>query len=225
MPRNQKYKNIKRGRKRRVPRRKRRMVKRVPRGPFPVSRIAKMKLTTGLQILTCTSGNLASLNVYANWPVYGVRFAYGWDQWSILYNRAVVLGSRITTYFQNNLADTSQILGMGGIYVSDDSTNYTDYQDLSEANKGKFARVNTGGTAYQPKVKNWFSAKKFFNVKDVRDNIALLGNGIGASVPANDAMYKVWAQPLDKATSATYTCTSIIEYIVLFSEPKDVPSS
>lgn len=199
---------------------KRRIVRRVPRGPFPTQRIAKLKLSTGLMTFNSTSGSLAGLDVYANWPIYGTRNAYGWDQWAALYNRAVVIGSKIQFY----TSGVSSFNAMGGIYLSDDTTNFTDYQDLVEANKGKMFRLMSNN-ADPRKCSHTFSAKKFFNIKDVKDNMDRLGNAVTSSTPPDAAIFKTWIQPVDKYQTGTLYATAVISYIVLFSEPKDVPNS
>lgn len=212
--------------KRRPKRMMRRRRPRIPRGPFPVSKIAKLKLSLPQLTNVCTSGALASVNVEANWPVYSGRYAFGWDQWTALYNQAICLGSKITVYQQGYVTGTvsADVIGLGGIYVSDDTTNYTDYQDLVEANKGKFMRIGMQ-VERVTKCKNYFSAKKFFNVKDVKDNTDHLGAAVTESTAINRCVYKIWAQPTDKSTTATYYYTGVVEYIMLFQEPKDVPGS
>lgn len=220
------YKKNRKTLKRRVRRRvRRRMVRRKPRvavGPFPKERIVKMKLSTGLMTLASSGGAMATLDVYANWPYYGTRNAYGFDQWSALYNKCVVIGSKINVYQQGYTASSAQPWA-AGIYLSDDTTNFTDYQVLVEANRGRFMRSTPYPGTFR-KVSNWFSAKKFFNVKDVKDNMDRLGNGVSTTVPGDSAIFKVWAQPLDKAATDTIYVHGIIEYICLFSEPKDVPT-
>lgn len=205
--------------------RKRKAIRRIPRGPFPLERVAKLRLTTGNMELTQTGGVIASLDVYANWPKYGTREAYGWDQWSTLYNNAVVLGSKITVYNrgQYNTAGTFSAF-MGGIYLADDTTNFTDWQTLVEARRGSFMTVSSAAGS-RAKCSAYYSAKKFFNVKDVKDNMLRLGNGVTTSVPGDAAIFKVWCQPMDKSSNGTNYFTAIVEYIVLFSEPKDVPAS
>lgn len=215
-------------RKRRKVMRRKRLRRRIPRGPFPNSRIVKMKLCTPEINLSSLSGAIAYVDIYANWPYYGTRHAFGWDQWAALYNEAVVLGSKIKVY-QYGYTEPATGAGltensMGGIYLSDDTTNYTDYQALIEANKGKFYRCRRkfGEIA---KCTNTFSCKKFFNVKDVKDNFDRLGNLTSATAPGDSAIYKVWQQPTDKTSTIGVTLNCVIEYIVLFSQPKDVPNS
>lgn len=199
---------------------------RVPVGPFPGERVVKLRLSTGEMALTqATPGALASLDVYANWPKYGSREAYGWDQWAALYNYAVVLGSKITVYNrgQFNTAGTFSAF-LGGIYLSDDTTNFTDWQTLVEAKRGSFMQVSSAAGT-RAKCTACYSAKKFYNVTDVKDNMSRLGNGVSTTTPADGAIFKVWCQPMDKASNGTNYFTAIVEYIVSFSEPKDIPAS
>lgn len=209
--------------KRKLPTRKMQIQRRINYGPFPRSRLVKLRLCTGMITLSSTAGALGKVTVNANWPYYGGRYAFGWDQWAALYNEAIVVGSRIKVYQQGSDI-TAPILAMGGIYLSDDSTNYTDYQDMIEAKRGTFARFSDSADRVSTISSN-FSSKKFFNIKDVRDNNYRIGGLTTATTAADVALYNVWAQELSKSATGTYYMNAVIDYIVIFSQPKDVPSS
>lgn len=211
-----------------VPRKKRKVVKRrprmpIPRGPFPTHKIVKLRYMSNQQDMTCTSGAIATTNVTANQPVYLGNYPFGWNEWSALYNHYVVLGSKITVYqFGADSGTGTKINGFMGVYLGDDATNYTDYTTLVESRRGRFARITSDSS--KNKLTQYFSAKKFFNVKDVKDNWARLGAGV-AGAPQELANFKVWAQPANKTTTQIYYCNFLIEYIIAFSEPKDIPAS
>lgn len=213
-----------------VPRKKRRIVRKkyrrapIPRGPFPVSKVAKLRLATDEQVISSVSGALGTLNVYANWPYFGTRHAFGWDQWTALYNQATCIGSKITIY-HHGTGTASATPFLVGIYLTDDSTNYTDYRTLIENRRGNFMRCTNNISSYQPRQKHTFSAKKFFNVKDVKDNVDHLGASTASVAPANEALYKVWMQPVDRASTTSCTLTCVMEYIMVFAEPKDPAAS
>lgn len=221
-PRDSVYKPRK---KRRVMRKRRRVLRpRIPRGPFPVSKIAKLRLATNKITLTMTNGAIGSQDINANWPQYGSRNAFGWDQWTALYNQATCIGSKITVYHYGT-GTASATPFIVGIYLADDSTNYTDYRSLIEARRGRWMRVTNNVSSVQPRCTAKFSAKKFFNVKDVKDNVDHIGAAVTESAAVNPALYKLWAQPVDQTASSTATITAIIDYIMVFAEPKDPAAS
>lgn len=195
----------------------------IPRGPFPLSRVVKLRYMSNQQDLACTSGAIANINVIANQPVYAGQYPYGWNEWSALYNHYVVLGSKITVYqFGQDDSAGSKTFGFVGVYLGDDATNFTDYTTLIENRMGRFCRATSDSSLN--KVSHTFSAKKFFNVKDVKDNLDRLGSPVSGS-PSELANFKVWAQPINKTSSQTFYCNFLIEWICLFSERKDVAAS
>lgn len=196
----------------------------IPRGPFPVSKVAKLRLATNEIIISSVSGGLAGHDVYANWPYYGTRHAFGWDQWVALYNQATCIGSKITIY-HHGTGTASATPFLIGIYLADDTTTYTDYRTMIENRRGRFMRCSNNITSFQPRQTHTFSAKKFFNVKDVKDNVDHLGASTSSVAPANEALYKLWMQPVDKSSSTSCTLTAVIEYIMVFAEPKDPVAS
>lgn len=201
----------------------RRRMRYIPRGPFPLSRIVKLRYMSNQQDLVCTSGALATVNVIANQPVFAGNYPYGWNEWSALYNHYVVLGSKITVYqFGQDDTNTSKIFGFMGCYLGDDATNYTDYATLIENRMGRFCRASSDSSL--SKTGGYFSAKKFFNVKDVKDNLDRLGSSVSGA-PSELANFKIWAQPINKTSSQTFYCNFLVEWIVSFSERKDVPAS
>lgn len=193
----------------------------IARGPFPVTKIAKMRLVMPKQQFTCTSGALARLGVQANRPYSGTNYAYGWNQWAALYNTYIVLGSKCNVYY-SAYDSTTSVVGMMGIYLSDDTTNFTTYTSMIEAKRGTWRMI---GVQNRPiKAVSKYSAKKHYNIKDVKDNSDRLGATMTAG-PTDAAYYNVWFQPQDESTGVTYNATIIVDYIVLFSEPKDVAAS
>jgi hypothetical protein len=145
----------------------------------------------------------------------------GWDQWASLYNHYVVLGSKITVTFCPSTIATPVVCG---VYLTDaPASPYSSYSQFIEARKGtqKMMTPYAGPVSVISK----FSAKQFFNVVDVKDNLDRLGNTISLN-PLEEASYVIWAQTVDKASSSpTIYATVTVDYTVSFSEPKDLPSS
>lgn len=210
-------------------RRRRRVLRRryrkpvVAKGPFPVTKIAKMRLVIPQQTFTCTLGALAKLNIQANRPYSGTNYAYGWNQWAALYNNYIVLGSKCRMFIQGFSA-ASTIMGMAGIYLSDDTTNFTSWVNMIEARRGTNKSFRQDGDKKVTMVMSKYSAKKHYNIKDIKDNVERLGSTMTAG-PTDAAYFNCWMQPIDQTNGATYYATFIVDYIVMFSEPKDVAAS
>lgn len=144
----------------------------------------------------------------------------GYDTWTSLYNHYVVLGAKISVQtIADGTADS-----MTGVYITDSTgaPAYSDWTGFIEARKGT-TKMIASSQVRPVRTYGKYSAKKFFNVKDVRDNLDRLGAAVTAN-PGEEAYFTVWFQALGGATlSATHLVT--IDYIVEFSEPKDLAQS
>lgn len=209
---------------RKRPRRRALVLNYVPSG-MPTQRVAKLKYCQ-VNALTSTTGILneqrfSANNIYDPDITGGGHQPMGHDQWLALFNHYVVLGSKITMKFCDS--DNTVTPAHVGLYLSDGKTlSYSTGYEYIEARKGQYRMMvpNQGKALI---LRNKFSAKKFFNVKDVKDNTMRLGAAMGAS-PTEQAYYHIWFQTIDASTN-TMRYIVEIEYIVLFSEPKDLSLS
>lgn len=147
----------------------------------------------------------------------------GYDSWKTHFNHYVVLGSRITVQAVSQGANTTNMVG---VYLSDDATSYLDWDAFAEARKGMYKTLPKLADGTKPMgLSSNYSARKFYNITDVRDNV----NRIGATTAANPtdvAEWHLWVQSQDKvSTGSGINCTVTIDYIVEFSEPKDIAQS
>lgn len=196
----------------------------VPSG-MPTTRVAKLKYAQVMSV-SSASGIIGEQRFSAN-NIYDPDVTgtghqpMGHDQWAALFNHYVVLGSKITVNFCDS--DSTTTPTHVGLYLSDGKTlSYTAGYEYIEARKGAF-RLIVPNEGKRHRLVNKFSAKKFFNVKDVKDNLSRLGAATGAS-PTEQSFYHIWVQTLDSSTN-TIRCVVEIEYIVLYSEPKDLSVS
>lgn len=145
----------------------------------------------------------------------------GWDQWVQLYNHYVVLGSKITVTFAPMVSANPIVCG---VYLTDaPALPYASYSQFIEAGRGMHKLITPESKPVTTMSR--YSAKKFYNVKDVKDNLDRLGNTTTAN-PFESAYYHVWLQSADKQTTSAIVYAIItVEYTVLFSEPKDLPAS
>lgn len=195
---------------------------------MPKNRVMKFRYTTQ-HTLTSAVGVLTNRQYRANGchdpDITGIGHQpYGWDQITAFYNHYVVLGSKITVQFTPQ-TDNVANAGVIGLYLSDDTTHgFTSYTTFIEAQKGGWRIIN-GGSSEPKSISCKFSAKEFFNVKDVKDNVARLGSSVTTST-SEEAVYNLFYQAADESSTATnLNVVVMIDYIVAFSEPKDIPAS
>lgn len=152
----------------------------------------------------------------------------GFDQWSAFYNHYVVISSKITfkVFYSSGSTDNGQVVG---VFLNDDVTGPASISDIMEQPLSKYVsgqstyNVNSNMplTAY-----NSFSAKRFFNVDRVADNTRNIGAVVTAN-PSDEAFFLCFfgTTPGAGADLPASHCTVEIEYLAMFSEPKDLPSS
>lgn len=203
---------------------------------FPTNKIVKMRYCD-IVTLNPSAGGLAVYQFRAN-SIFDPDFTglghapIGSDQWAQFYNHYVVLGSRITC----NLLYNDQQSGSGyiyGCYLSDDAIIPGTGLQICEQGLGNYgmasgnnyAPVAGKGMDNVPAVRNYYGAKKFYNIKDVKDNIVRIGAPVTAN-PGDTAIYTVWQAGVDPLTDLQDTKVLVtIEYNVLYSEPKSLPQS
>ncbi len=196
----------------------------VPSG-ISTTRVANLRYVETIQ-LSSSAGTLDSHAFSANSihdpNVTGIGHQpMGHDTWASLYNHYVVLGSKVTIRIApGNIKSSSMV----GVLLTDASTPpYTEASTFQEARKGS-VRLIAEEQGKAVILSSKFSAKRFFNVKDVKDNVQRLGADSNVS-PTEQAYYIVWAQSQTATFSANYTCVVQIDYIVAYSEPKDLQES
>lgn len=147
----------------------------------------------------------------------------GHDQMAALYQRYSVLGSKLhaTIYLNTNGATNENTSTAVGVHLSKESgTIYTVYRNYIEANKGSWALLTKNRDVKE--LTSTFSAKKYFDVQDVKDN-GTQHAGVGAN-PVREAFYKIFAQTVTSDNSTVYA-TVVIDYIVQFSDPQSLGES
>lgn len=144
-----------------------------------------------------------------------------WNTWKSLYNHYVCIGSKITVKCISG--DATTVPAICGLYLSDGKTlSYTTSTEYIEARKGSY-RMISASTNRPFTMIGKYSAKKFFNITDINDNIQRLGADTTTS-PSDEAYYHLWYHTLDGSTDLLrFNIT--IDYLVEFSEPKDLAQS
>lgn len=146
------------------------------------------------------------------------------DEWSSLYNHYVVVGSKISAQVFFNGTTTYSNGLMMGVNLQDDTSLSTDPSTVMEQGLSRYritAATPTANSSRGIKVSKGFSCKKFFNLTNPTDNVTRVGSGVGSS-PTEKANFIVFAgsPPGSVEDLPDIHCNVIIDYVVIFSEPK-----
>jgi len=204
---------------------------------FPKNKVVKMRYVQYKQVdLTNTStGGFDGFYMSANGihdpdAAVGGHQPMGHDQWQIFYNHYVVLGSKckVTYASRDNVVAQPIIVG---ISIEDDTTSAaTDVQTIQEYGGAKYKMFQGYTSMGTRQVSANFSAKKFFNVTDMKDNLTDKGANFGAN-PTDQAFFRIFCCTADGNAAVGATgdviigCNVEIEYIVALQEPKELPKS
>lgn len=197
---------------------------------FPGNKIVKLRY--GDQFVANPGGSIWSNTFRCN-SIFDPDYTnvghqpLGHDQWQLFYNHYVVLGAKIWVKACRSIGgDTAAPASYITLQLHDTSSFIspsTDFNKMLENGlvKYKLWTPSFGSTS----MSMGYSPKKFFNVKDMRDNVTRLGAAFGAN-PVEDAYWTVTYNPLDNLQTAQAVRFIIrIDYIVMFGEPKDLAIS
>lgn len=151
-----------------------------------------------------------------------------WDQLTQFYSEYVVVGAKIkVTRMTPYSTDGVSIPDCWGIYLDNNVNAPPRYRDMIESGRGKYRLSNATNAMRSQSITMGFSLKKYFNLKDVKDNFTLFGAEVSAN-PAKMAYFNIWCGALDEDSMANPPPTSYlvqIDYAVLLSKPRDLPPS
>lgn len=228
------YKYKRRGRKKTYKRRKsafnrKRSTAYQPRAAIADSQLVKMRYG-GIVNPDAGAGSSASWVFSANSIFDPDRTGIGHqplghDEWANFYDHYVVIGSRITVRFMPNGDTALTNSSLCSITLEDDATASTTIPSLIERTGAVIGYMGTADGKGSVTLRKGFSAKKFFNKADVRDN-SQLGGKLGVSNPAEEAYFHINVSAVDGVTNpAAVECAVLIEYICVLSERKNLVQS
>ena len=144
------------------------------------------------------------------------------DQMSVFYNHYVVSGAKITVKAYST-DDAASVPTLVGVMLNDDTTTPSNFTEVLEQRKGRYTIVNPSQKAVT--VSQTYSAKKFFNITDIKDNLTRIGAAIDKD-PVDDAYFTIYALPMNGSTdTGAFNCIVTIDYTAHFSEPRDIATS
>lgn len=196
---------------------------------IPLNQRVKMRYVTDVP-LNLTLPGLIGYHYFRANSIYDPDYTAtghtmaGYNNMFALYNHYLVVGSKITVTWSNGAGETSGDVPcrVGTFIDADASIGATNYYELIENGHGS-SRLMASGNSNLYKITRTgatYSPKKFFNVQDPKDLRESLGSQFGAN-PSEGAFFAVWAQPLG-AYTANLTANVVIDYTVVFGEPKTI---
>lgn len=206
--------------------------RRIPLG-FPTQTVVRLKYCDqiSLNVTAAPQTYVFAANSIYDPNVSGIGHQPGcFDTYASIYNHYTVLGSKITCkFFPTTTTDNFQ--AVVGVKLDDDATitpvteMTTLIEQPSNLYRWKVLRTNALASNSATTVVHKYSAKKFFGVKDVKDNALHLGALTGSS-PTESANFIVCAGTTSEDVDLPVIQVIVtIEYIVHFSELKDIIKS
>ncbi len=151
----------------------------------------------------------------------------GWDQWATFYNEYVVLSSSlsVTSSPPNSTAPAAG----GGLliaHLSDSATPYSTVTGVMEDGKAIYKQFNPNTSSSPVVVRHKFDSRKFWDLKDIRDNQKQFGALVSAN-PSELAYFIVmfFCNDTSSSTSAGPYCFVTIDYTILMTGPQDIIAS
>lgn len=148
----------------------------------------------------------------------------GFDQYMSMFDHFTVVGSKITVTATNTSSTVASTPIVVGLALTDNNASITTaWEDMMERSDIMTRTLaHPEGSKASATVWNKFSAKKFFTRGDVMDDPNLKGTA-GAS-PYERAWYHIVLATPTIVADRTVNLNVLIDYIVVFSEPK-LPAS
>lgn len=172
--------------------------------------------------LPCTSGVLGTWVFAAN-GVYDPDITgtghqpMGFDQYMTFYDHCTVVSARITV----DAVATSVPVFFGVAVSRDGSAFYSSYNSYIESGTVVYRLIDTEGSALN-RVSRTLDIAKWFGFTDLNDTTQFCTTSAN---PAQGVYFHVLAQDVNKTSTANAEINVVIDYDVVFSQPKPVATS
>ncbi len=220
-----------RTRRRRVARR-RLQFRRQPKltGPMPNKKLVRLRYVQHVSV-NPASGLAADYVFRAN-SIHDPNFTggghqpYGHDTLELLYDRYMVVGSKITAEFVSTGTSPATTDAVVGISLEDDSVTNTLTHHWMEQPKSNWKMIGpSDGGKGSAKLTKTFGLKKFFGVVNPADVPTRFGAQFGSN-PSETAWYHLMVAPVNPTDDTQLVNIMVtVEYTVLVTELKDLTQS
>lgn len=199
----------------------------VGRSPFAKSQVVRLRYCELVSINP--PGVAASSYIFSANGVYDPNITgtghqpIGFDEWMLRYNHFTVLGSKMTARFTGQSAAVTDQIFVAVLLKASPTIDTNNFETLVEQNGGKYKFVSgiTGANASKVCVSK-FSPKKFFSISNPDQSQY---RGDAANNPNEQAYYHLIAASTNFQDPVSMAITVVIDYMVLFTEPKPLSGS
>lgn len=218
----------------RAPARKRGYQRRYIPAGLPSKQVYRLKYATQVTLdaaAASTAAHVFKANGLNDPDLTGVGHQpRAWDQLKEFYEHYIVIGSKCKATFTSGATTSNyQPSSLVGIELDSDATpaqTLTDWLERDDRNQSSSALAmaqTKGGNAVS--VVKTYSPKRFYNIKDIKDNFNRLGAAVSTD-PSELAYFNVMTASMDSGTNpGSISAVVEIDYLVLLSEPKEPVSS
>lgn len=193
------------------------------------SQVAKLRyverITLNAGVATIAYDTFSATSCYDPYVAAGGHQPLGFDEWMNFYEHYMVLGSKITAIGSNYTTGVNQDVYLVAKLKPDSGATTTNIATIMEQGGASYRLLTSrDGNRSSAVVKCYYSPKKFFSLKNPRDEQDL--RGIATSNPTENAYFQISAVGSTSASDPPpieVLCT--LEYTVLFTERKPLQQS
>lgn len=225
-------------RKRRYGRRRGRVPRGVPPVGFPNNRVVRFRYAESLLLNPLNTGNIVYQAYRANSPfdpnatTPTGRNAMGTSQWLPFYAHYMVIGSRIRCQFSRTQSAANANSLVGILLANQPTLPVSSVTSVREQGMARTRELIGSQVGYLvPRIRHGFSPKRFFNLRDLKDNQEWLG-AVYSDPPTQpptdgDAYFHIFAGVNITGGSAggPIECMITIDYVCLLSDPLNLEQS
>lgn len=219
----------------RKPRRK--IPRNLPLAGFPKQKMVRLRYVQEQEITTSPNGLSHSVPFVANgchdpyYPIGGHQ-PKGFDQWMAVYSHFNVLGSKISVKMVGTGEDNFA-WGVARTAAPNTLNGQTleyilEWRGNKSSNSYVVVGSENGGYANNPTRMNTVKTARYSQKKQFGKNATSTAELIGSATsnPAELSIFEIWQCPINsQMASKTADYVVVIDYIVLFTEPKLLPQS
>lgn len=194
---------------------------------FPKNRTVTMRYVTYEDFTLSAAGNIS--RVYSANNINDPQFSagghqpMGHDTWQSLYSKYMVVGSKINIEFVSDVTQNVSAICSVGLFT--DPNDARPPIQMIESGDTSYRMMNGFASINKVHLKRSFSARKFFDIKDPKDNYDQYGAEFGSN-PTEQAFYVIKVGTIDNTTAtATFRAMITIDYLVTVGDPKVLAQS
>lgn len=186
---------------------------------WPREKLVRMKLCSKFTFgptgsTVCSIAPIKANSFNDPMGAYGAQLPLGLDQYAALYAKYIVIGSRITLKFHNVSSTGAVAVGIG-LFDNATSLNQAEYYMETPGTKSVLLSPDVDHTV----LKKGYSAKKFWRIKNLHDNVDQHGAlSTTPGDPTDIAYWHFWFQDVNATENMTIEGFAQIDYYVLLMD-------